>query len=446
MYKHAKTHVLTLAIGLALGASGAHAALLGGLVQSLGGIIKAPTTTQSTASARNADIAKQAQALSASINTLFPSMGTQATASPLGIYQLYHASLHSPLYFLQQFPLPLGTSGPQAFMNAFPSPTAFADWLALLQTDPNAAAAQYAAQPGNSAATLASMNNATKMLGDRLPTTLASNLPVVGQMLAGLLGGGANGGGPLSTDAHSGMSHSMTDANGIDRMWCDVTNDGGILGRILRGALGNPVSPSPGGKGYGSSLLPYFSLGSSPTGLGFSQTVDYVPLLNSNQFTEVLRGVVTRSLPLMTPILPNNLLGLLTFRTYYTADRTGLTPKQTVPVNDPMWTAGAIDIGLPGLRLFTVEMICPGLNRHSVAATSPTASNPNYDPAAESNYTGYTNLDLIHRKITLSWGFGDGLVDDVWIYGHYVPWTIFGAGDTDPGMHSPAEHSGMTMP
>lgn len=438
-----RLRALTLALGLALGAGGAQAALLSGLTQTIGGIVKAPAASQSAASAaRAADIAQQAQALSATINALFPNMGAQAAASPTGLYQLYHASLHNPLYFLQQFPLPLGTSGPQAFMNAFPTPAGFAAWLALLQTDPNQAAAQYAANPANSAATLASLNNATRMLGDRLPTNLANNLPVVGQMLAGLLGGGANGGGPLSTEAGSGMSHSMDDANGIERMWCDVTNDGGLLGRILRGALGNPVAPSAGGKGYGPSLLPYFALGASPTGTGFSQTLDYTPLLNSNQLTHGLREVVTRSLPLMRPILPNSLLGLITFRTYHTADRTGTgMDMQDVPVNHPMWTAGAIDIGVPGLRLFTVEMICPGLNRHSVAPTSPTATNPNYDPAAEANYTGYTNLDLTHRKLTLSWGFGDGLVDDVWVYGHYVPFTAFGAGDTGPGIHNPAEHN-----
>ena len=436
-----RIQALVLALGLATAAGGAQAALLGGAASTLGGLVQAPAAT-SAAPARDAAIARQAQALAASINSLFPSLGEQAAASPDGVYQLYHAALHNPLYFLQQFPLPLGVSGPQAFMNAFPTPEAFAAWLALLQTDPNAAAAQYAAQSGNSAATLASMNNVTRMLGDRLPANLANNLPVVGQMLAGLLGGGANGGGPLSTAEHSGLSHSASDANGVERMWCDVTNDGGLLGRILRGALGDPAAPSAGGKGYGPSLLPYFALGRSPTGTGFSQSLDYTPLVNSNKLTHGLREVVTRSLPLMTPILPNSILGLITFRTYHVTDRTGAGADQMdVPVNHPLWTAGAIDIGVPGLRIFTVEMICPGLNRHSVAPTSPTAANPHYDPAAEANYTGYTNLDLSHRKLTLSWGFGDGLVDDVWVYGHYVPFTAFGAGDTGPGIHSPAEHN-----
>jgi hypothetical protein len=463
MSKHNRIHTLALALGLALGATGANAALLGNLTQSLGGILKTPAALAGGSQAatqngvaRDAAILSAAQTLADTIQRNFPTLEEQAAASPDGIYQLYHASLHSPLQILAPLRQPATQSSAQSFLNAFPSPQGFSDWLVLLESDPAAAARQYAASPGANAATLTNMNNVTRMLADRLPTNLANNLPVVGQMLAGLLGGGKNGGGPFATHAQGGgISHTAIGQNGVEQMWCDVTGQDSLLGRILRGALGAPAVPSPGGKGYGPSLLPHLGLGSSPTGSGFSQSLDYVPLLNSNQLTGPLREILTPNLPVLQPILPNSILGLVTFRTYHVTDRTGAGADQhEVPVNDPLWTAAAIDLGVPGLRIFTVEFICPGLNRHRTAPPQPVegtnlpsaaafpslVTNPNFDPAAERNYTGWTNLDLKNRKLTLSWGFGDGLVDDVWVYGHYVPFTLFGAGDTGPGLHHPAEH------
>lgn len=215
-----------------------------------------------------------------------------------------------------------------------------------------------------------------------------------------------------------------------------------MLGRILRGALGDPAYPSDGGAGYEASLLPYYDLGSSPTGSGLALSLDYIPLLNTNDITGDYRERITKSLPVLPSILPNNVLGLITFRTYHVTDRTGAgADEHAVPPNHPDWTAAAIDVGVPGIgRLWTVEFICPGLNRHQVAAVPPDGSNPHYDPAAESNYTGYTNVDVTNRKATFSWGFGDGVVDDVWVYGHYIPFTVFGNGDTGPGVEYPAGH------
>lgn len=183
-------------------------------------------------------------------------------------------------------------------------------------------------------------------------------------------------------------------------------------------------------------------LGSSPTGSGLALSLDYIPLLNTNDITGDYRERITKSLPVLPSILPNNVLGLITFRTYHVTDRTGAgADEHAVPPNHPDWTAAAIDVGVPGIgRLWTVEFICPGLNRHQVAAVPPDGSNPHYDPAAESNYTGYTNVDVTNRKATFSWGFGDGVVDDVWVYGHYVPFTVFGNGDTGPGVEYPAGH------
>lgn len=443
---------LALAISLTLAAGGAHAALLGNLTQGLGGLLKLPTAStasasapRSTATASSNEAATLAavQTLAATIQQNFPTMDEQAAASPDGIYQLYHASLHSPLQMLAPLPQSGANSAAQRFLDAFPSPQKFSEWLVLLDTDPAAAARQFDSQPGANAATLTNMNNVTKMLADRLPNNLANNLPVVGQLLAGLLGGGRHGGGPFALHAQGGgIAHATTDANGVEKMWCDVTGQNSLLSRVLRGVLGNPAVPSPGGKGYGISLLPKLGLGSSPTGTGFSQSLDYAPVINSNQLTRPLREILTRSLPVLPPLLPNSILGLINFRTYHVTDRTGAgADLEDVPANHPLWTAAAIDIGLPNLRIFTVEFICPGLNRHVVAAFPPDGSNPNFDPAAEQNYTGWTNLDLKNRKLTLSWGFGDGLVDDVWIYGHYVPFTLFGAGDTGPGIHHPTEHA-----
>jgi hypothetical protein len=357
----------------------------------------------------------------------------------MAIYQLYHTSLTNPLNLLQQFPLLGGTTPMQSFMNAFPDPQGFADWLALLQSSPDLAISQYQSNPAATAQNLANMTNVTKMLSDRLPANMANNLATVGQLMAGLMGGGVAGGGPLAIGSDSHLSHMTMGNNGLEQMWCDVTNDGGLVGRIIRGTLGQPVQPSPGGAGYGASLLPKLGIGSSPTGTGFSQVLDYTPLLNTNTLTEPLRQITTRILPVLPSVLPNSILGMLTFRTYHVTDRTGAeTDMSSAAPNSQDWTAAAIDVSVPGLmRLWTVEFICPGMNRHSVNATPPAGVNPYYDPSAESNYTGYTNFDLKNRKLTLSWGFGDGLIDDVWIYGHYVPFTLFGQGDTGPGVMKP---------
>jgi hypothetical protein len=443
---HARTRfkLRLIVLSLALASVNSQAGLLSSLGQSLklpllGGAANTAPTSTSAASANAAAIATQALALRNAISTGLPTLAPQAAASPMAIYQLFHTSLINPLNLLQQFPLLGGATPMQQFMNAFPDPQGFADWLALLQTSPDVAIAQYQSNPAATAKTLTDLTNVTKMLSDRLPANMANNLSTVGQLMAGLMGGGVAGGGPLAIGPDSHLSHTTMGNNGLEQMWCNITNDGGLIGRILRGTLGQPVQPSPGGAGYGASLLPKLGIGSSPTGTGFSQTIDYTPLLNSNTLTEPLNQVVTRILPVLPRVLPNSILGLLTFRTYYTTDRTGAGADAiNVPANSPDWRAAAIDVSIPGLmRLWTVEFICPGMNRHSINATPPVGTNPYYDPTAESNYTGYTNFDLKHRKLTLSWGFGDGLIDDVWIYGHYAPFTLFGQGDTGPGVMKP---------
>jgi hypothetical protein len=439
---------MVMAIALALGSaavSSAHAGLLGNVIETVTtattetlSLVSEPTTTATT----NAAIAENATRLRNTMMSEFPTFVGQAKASPMAVYQLYHLSMHNPLYFLPQFKMPAETSGPQRFMDRFPTADSFVAWVDKLHTSPDAAIAEFQENPQYGAELLTSMDNITRMLSDRLPANMANSLPVVGQLMAGMMGGGQFGGGPLSVGPDSGVSHQTLSGGGLDQMWCHVTDEGGMLGRILRGALGDPALASDGGAGDDPSLLPYYGLGSSPTGSGFSLSADYIPLLNSNTVTGDLNEIITRSLPVLPSILPNSVLGLVTFHTYHVTDRTGAGSDQTeVPANDSDWTAAAIEIGVPGvMRLWTVEFICPGMNRHSVNATPPAGANPTYDPMAESNYTGYTNVDITHRKSTFSWGFGDGLVDDVWIYGHYAPFATFGAGDTGPGVAPPSEH------
>ncbi|WP_374088478.1 hypothetical protein [Methylomicrobium lacus] len=355
--------------------------------------------------------------------SLLPNLSAQAQANAQAILNLYQFSVLSPLDLLAGHPVPIGSAADR-LSQFFPTGKDFAEWLALLDESPTDALAELQnLNPAESAAVLADLLTVTRMLSERVPQDQAEDLPLVAEHLGGLLGGGLDGLGPVST------------------LPADLPAGGGQLGAILAGLFGQgqPAQPSPGGAGYGPSLLPVLSVGSSPTGTGHAFAIDYIPPVNLNAITSGIREVVTRKLPVLPTLLPNSVLGLITFRTFHTTDRTGSGSDQyDVPANHPAWTGAAIDIGVPGIgRLWTVEMTCPGLNRHSVAPVSPYAVNPNYDPQAAANYTGWYNTDLTHRKTTLSWGFGDGLIDDVWIYGHYAAFTAFGNGDTGPGVTYP---------
>lgn len=416
---------LAVATGLALAAPTSQAQ---GLLDLLPGLSDLGGLGESSSPGQVADAADVA-ALRSAILGGFPGLIEQTAADPRAVWALFA----------------MGGTDPGAadadFLATFADPAGFAGFMDLLATDQAQAGALFSSLGGD-AGLLAKLTAIVDGLAG-LPLPMANDLASFSSMMGLLTGSGLPFGLPNRDDGGL-LAAALAAYEAENGLGTQPGSDACPQSEEPVPPLLGPVHPSSCGKGYGPSLLPYLGLGATPSG-GLGHSLEWTPLLNSNLLTGTLRELTTRSLPVLAPILPADLL-VLEFRTYHTTDRTGVAGNRNVPVNDPDWTAGAIDIKLPGIgRLFTIEMICPGLNRHRVAANAPDASNPGFDAQAEANYTGYSDLNLATRTLTLSWGFGDGLIDDLWIYGHYAPWTLFGVGDSGPGMHHPAQHQGAGM-
>jgi hypothetical protein len=145
------------------------------------------------------------------------------------------------------------------------------------------------------------------------------------------------------------------------------------------------------------------------------QSADWRPPVDSNDVT----GKVPFAAPAFNPILPGD-LGVVHNHAYdkQTPRSHTYSQKHETTPNDPDWRAGATDVVLPGVgRMFTVEFVCPGMNRYQ----KPTG-----------DYTGGTTIDPSGRSMVFSWGFGDRFVDSSWIYGHYLLYSTSNGNGYDP--------------
>jgi hypothetical protein len=140
------------------------------------------------------------------------------------------------------------------------------------------------------------------------------------------------------------------------------------------------------------------------------QSGDWKPPIDSNDATRF----VPFAAPGFNPIVPGE-LGLVGNHTYGEDASRGHTYEEhqqaeEVSANDPGWRSAGTDVMIPGVgRVFTVHFVCPGMNRHQ----RPTG-----------DYTAGSTYDAGDRELVLSWGFGDRIVDALWIYGHYVPYSL----------------------
>lgn len=400
MNTRTKVRVLRTAAGPALGlvlAFGAGQALAAGAGH-------ASTDHVSGAAAASdipASLGDAATSMFNAFNANLPNLAEQAAKNPTDIYRLFQVGMMNPKRFTRKSTEAQAPDASDAFTSAFPTPQEFANWLGVLKNNPTSAITQI----GDNQQLMADMANAAKMMGDRLPARMKNNLAEAGQVMSGIAG----------YDSSGTKLINMPTGNNAPP-WSK-----GILGTVLH-LSPDPVEPSPGGTGYGPSLLPHIQLGPDQSGKGgLGMTLDYTPIVNTNALTRGIRDNVIAKLPNVKPALPNSILGILTFRTYYATDRTGKV-QSTKPIPGSQNLTGvALDIGLPGgKRLFTLNMTCPNMAPHMPGG------------APQNNYAGYVNLDPKDRTLNVSFSFGDGVVDNVFDYLHYLPWNLFHKGNPGP--------------
>lgn len=173
-------------------------------------------------------------------------------------------------------------------------------------------------------------------------------------------------------------------------------------------------TPNPPANRADAGVVPRAGVGYNPETATVRWSYDVKPPVDTNEITGAVAAPhvpVHRALPGDFGVVANHASHL------EEDNRTADGPRRPSDPNNPDWNLTTTDLTVPGLaRALRFDMVCPN--------HSGWAGNGGMHEDTDGTYTGASKYDLREGHLVFSYQWGDDLVNNEFIEGHYLAYGL----------------------